>query len=232
MSLIQATGGTLVSDGAKNRRRNALNTSLQTSKGSYFVQSTDASGIYKSAEYLAEDIAKAYLVICIKNVFVLCMDGACEKTLRLVDAKYPKVFGQRCSTHGSSLLMSGIGGLFGTEVDLCARLLHFMVNHDAIFALLMKQQGSLMLLGVCETRFGSVVYSIERIVRDKEFIINVFTGQGLREILQQPSTKQPLRDEFEYLRANLVLKEEAWSRLEDACEEDASPHGWTRIKFT
>jgi hypothetical protein len=39
-------GGTIVSDGAKNFKRSSLNTSLQTSKGNLFIQSTNATGMY------------------------------------------------------------------------------------------------------------------------------------------------------------------------------------------
>jgi hypothetical protein len=130
LSGIQYIGGTLCSDGAKNRRRNALNSVLMTSKGTFFVQSTDASGKFKSAVYLFEDIQRAIEEIGAQYVFIVCMDGACKKTLRLIGGFYKQIFGQRCSTHGTSLLLKDLGLLFGFEIEHAIRLLHFICHHD------------------------------------------------------------------------------------------------------
>ena len=54
---IDIIGGTIVSNGAKNLKRALLNTALQLSNGSIFIQSTDATGVAcKTAEYLLSDI--------------------------------------------------------------------------------------------------------------------------------------------------------------------------------
>ena len=44
---IKYIGGTLCSDGAKNRKRAALNSTLMTLRGPFFVRSTDATGMHK-----------------------------------------------------------------------------------------------------------------------------------------------------------------------------------------
>ena len=125
---------------------------MLTTKGSFFVQLTNATGCHKTAEFLFEDIKTAIAKIGPENVFIVCMDGACQKTLRLINDGIPKVFGQRCSTHGCSLLMADIAKSFVDELKLIGMLLHFVCNHDGIYDVLCKMPGALNLLGVVDSR--------------------------------------------------------------------------------
>ena len=54
-------GGTLVNDGAKlsTRKRGMLNSSLVTAAGVNYLQSTDATGQTKNAEFLVKDYSTA-----------------------------------------------------------------------------------------------------------------------------------------------------------------------------
>lgn len=141
LRLLQGTekiGGTLASDGAKNMKCSVLNSVLQTSEGSFFAQSTDATGKFKNAEFLLDDIKSAIEKIGPENVFIVALDGACKVTLRLLwnDPTMHKVFPQRCSTHGLNLLLNDIGSFFKWEIAACVRLVKFVCNHDYVFSLL------------------------------------------------------------------------------------------------
>ena len=59
LSGLSFIGGTLCNDGAKWRKRNLINSVLMTSLGSYFAQSTDATGHFKDAKYVFEDLRGA-----------------------------------------------------------------------------------------------------------------------------------------------------------------------------
>jgi hypothetical protein len=132
---VDVIGGTLCSDGAKNRRRNALNTVLLSIKGVYFVQTSDACGEYKTAQYLFDDIMIAIRKVGIENVFIVCLDGACKKNLRMINLSdvITKIFGQRCSTHGCDLLLTDISKYFSVELRWITRLLHFICRHDVVY---------------------------------------------------------------------------------------------------
>ena len=83
---VADVGGTLVHDGAKHHKRNVLNAALMTHKGALFVQATDASGVYKNSEYLADDVMRACGAIGWRNVFLVAMDGAevCMRALAIL----------------------------------------------------------------------------------------------------------------------------------------------------
>ena len=66
-------GVTLCNDGAKWRKRSLINSKLMTSAGPFFAKSTEATGYFKDAKYLLDDI--------IENIFTVALDGACKSTL-------------------------------------------------------------------------------------------------------------------------------------------------------
>jgi hypothetical protein len=210
---IENIGGTVCSDGAKNIRRNALNTTLNSAVGSFFMQSTDCTGKIKNAEYLYADIKKAIESVGTDKVFIVCMDGACKKTLRLVEEGLPKVFGQRCSTHGCSLLCKDVGKLFLWEIKFCLKLLHFILHHDDILHLF-STFGPKQLLGVCETRYASQIYSSERIVEDKQPIQQLFVSAELVVLIQrrQKEDREKLLLVHNELK-KLVLDDSTWEKL-------------------
>lgn len=129
---------------------------MSTAKGNFFVQSTDATGQYKTAEFLCDNVEQAMASVGADNVFILCMDGACKRTLTLFEERNRKKFGQRCSTHGCSLLVANVAKSFTEELKLVARLLQHVCNHDGIYDILFKMEGCNQLLGVIDSRLESL----------------------------------------------------------------------------
>ena len=158
---MEVFGGTLCSDGAKNFKRSCLNSILQTKIGNIFAQSTNANGMYKTAEMLRDDNVAAIKYLGEKYVKILCMDGACKKAMKLTQEVYPKLFIQRCSTHGCNLLLRDIGKLFEEEITISVRLVKFISNHDSVFSILNEKEGALQLFASCDVRFASQLYSTE-----------------------------------------------------------------------
>ena len=58
-------GGNLMSDGAKEFERSAIDSTLTTFKGDFHIQSTDTQWGYKNAEFLKEDLK----ILRIRRVF-------------------------------------------------------------------------------------------------------------------------------------------------------------------
>ena len=206
-------GGTLCNDGAKWRKRNLINSVLMTSLGSYFAQSTDATGHFKDAKYLLEDIRGAIANVGEENVFIVALDGACKSTMKMIwdDPSMHKIFPQRCSTHGCNLLLSDIGKLFLWEVNICIRLVKFILNHDAIFACFKKMPDTLMLLGTCDTRFRSTIYCLDRIKEDESALREFWSSKALREQLQRASNE--LKAEHKRLEVEFIYCQETWDRI-------------------
>ena len=147
-------------------------------------------------------------------MFIVAMDGACKKTLRLLmeDMTMHKIFSQRCSTHGCNLLVADIGKLFSAEILLCVRLVKFIANHDGIYAIMQQIPGSLHLFAAVETRFCSQIYSSEVILKDKPFIRELFSGPLLREYMVRASDE--LNSEHRSLDMDLVSNPAAWARIQ------------------
>jgi hypothetical protein len=210
---VSFVGGTLCNDGAKWRRRSLINSALITSKGPFFCQSTDATGKFKGAQYLLEDIKKAIAAIGPENVFIVALDGACKATLGLIslDPTMNKIFPQRCSTHGCNLLVADVGKLFQWEILLCVRFVKFVSNHDGIFAIMMAMPNALVLLGAVETRFASQIYSSERIIEDKDALKELFYGAPLREYLNRSPAAQLA--EYGALEEEFISNAATWERI-------------------
>jgi Protein of unknown function (DUF 659) len=210
---ISFVGGTICNDGAKWRKRSLINSTLMTSHGPFFAQSTDATGKFKDAHFLLHDIKTAISNVGHENVFIVCLDGACKKTLKLIwDAEdMCRIFPQRCTTHGCNLLVADVGKNFKYEIALCVHLVNFICNHDSIFAVFAEMPGALQLLGVVETRFASQIYSSERILKDKEYIKELFFCAKLREYLARAAAEQ--RVEYTALDEDLVSNTPAWERI-------------------
>lgn len=134
----------------------------------------------KDAHFLLDDNKTAISSVGSENLFVVCLDGACKKTLRLIwdSEDMNRIFPQRCTTHGYNLLVADVGKNFKTEIALCVRLVKFICNHDRIFSMFSDIEGALQLLGVVETRFASQIYSSKRILADKEFIRELFPARS------------------------------------------------------
>jgi hypothetical protein len=211
---IADIGGTLCNDGAKWRKRSVINSTLMTSAGPFYARSTDATGQFKDAKYILDDIEAAIEYVGVENVFIVALDGACKKTLRMIWEKESmhKIFPQRCSTHGCNLLIADIGKLFRWEILMCVRLVKYVCNHDTIFSILQGMNGSLQLLGTVETRFASQIYSSERILADELHLKELFSGVALREFITNRAPPD-LVNEHHALCNEFIYNPVTWSRI-------------------
>ena len=81
-----------------------------------------------------------------------------------------------------------------------------------------KDQSAKNLTGVCEVRFASQSYAVDRIVDDKESLERFFVSQELMTVLERPgNTKEALKREHRDLKQKFILCEETWTRLEVFC---------------
>ena len=94
---------------------------------------------------------------------------------------------------------------------MCVRIIKFVCNHDSIFALFKELADTLQLLGTCETRFASQIYSCERILTDKDSLRGLFSHPKLIAFL---SRSQPvLKAEHESLSNDFVCNQKTWEKI-------------------
>ena len=209
---VADVGGTLVHDGAKHHKRNILNAALMTHKGALFVQATDASGVYKNSEYLADDVMRACSAIGWRNVFLVAMDGAkvCMRALAILQqtanppmdidqmpfygelteqrqqevmAGLRRIFTQRCATHAGNLVANDIGKLFEEAIRWSVKLVVFLSQHDYIYTMMLQLPGDHALVMAVETRFAKQIYSTEHLLKDMVSIKAVLNGGAVAEWL-------------------------------------------------
>ena len=187
-SILLQTKSTLTSDGARNKKLDALNSALVFKDGYASIQSTNATGKDKDSDFIFRDIEKAIRVGGGDSViFIVCLDGACKKVLRMIDVAYSRIFPQRCGTHAWSLLMKDIGSLFGDHLITALRLITYIVNHSGISSLFLKviptPKG---LTRPVDTRFGSNFYVQQTVQKDKEQLRSFWHSQEFNNYLANP----------------------------------------------
>ena len=145
-----------------------------------------------------------------ENVFVLCMDGSCAKTLQLFNEKYPNKFGQRCATQAALLLYFDIGRDYVEEIVIAKDILKFIINHEYVLELY-RNTGAVSLYELAGTRFVNVVYSAEIVVKEKEKIELLWATPAL--LLWIENQTADIKLEFLRLREKLILSEKMWQNL-------------------
>ena len=109
---ISCMGGTICYDAAKWRKRPFINLVLMTANGPFFCQSTDATDLFKGADYLLGDTESTITTVGSDNVFIVALDGACKKTLHIIqnDTTTHKIFPHPDATHSSRTLGNDSNG--------------------------------------------------------------------------------------------------------------------------
>ena len=220
---IRLVKGTLAADGAKNRNRDAINTVLMSSYGRLFLQSTEATGKQKDADDLMHDIELAIASAGgTETVFAVCMDGAsaCMSVLAQIEAKYPKIFAQRCSTHAWSLLMKDIGKVLNDILKASIGVVKFIISYSFVYTLLAEQAPKdkckpLALFTPVKTRFGSTFYAVERLLKDADFVRDVFFSRSFTTWLAEQS--KSIKTEGNTIK-KLVLDDRFWRSATFYCK--------------
>lgn len=210
-------GNTLCADGFTKVRRSSNNSVLLSELGVFFAgHSTFASGVKKTAEVLRDDALVAINGVGIDKVFLVCMDGACKKTLRLLSKEVPSLLTQRCATHAWHLVCAGLLKLFPDQLKLTVRACKFVANHTFVRDAFADLGASLMT--PVETRMASSVTAMEKVLADKDKLIELWWKTEVREGLDKAPahSKAKLQEEHQSLWKELLDNKDEWSRFDAA----------------
>jgi len=130
-------GVTLQHDGARNKKRDAILTStLTTRAGPLLLQATNASGKYKNAEYLADDMEAAVDLAGGEDiVFCVVVDGAGLCGLRELQRRRPRLLGVRCMAHAYDLPIKDITKVVYSEINAkVLAILNFITSYGGMLA--------------------------------------------------------------------------------------------------
>jgi len=139
---VRGLGNTFVADSFKKYKVSSNNSVLVTVRGEFFGGHANFTGVSKTGENLRDDAKRALLELGGEDiVFLVVMDGACKKTLRLIEREFPRMLTMRCATHGWGLLIGELLKLFPWEKALILKVVVFITNHTLVFDEMSKQVG-------------------------------------------------------------------------------------------
>ncbi|XP_049936769.1 uncharacterized protein LOC126410604 [Nymphaea colorata] len=185
-------GVSIVSDGWTDLQRRPLINFIATSaNGPIFLKAIDASGEYKSAEYLKGLFMEIIEEVGKENVVQLITDNApvCRAAGIAIEKEYPHIFWTSYAVHSLNLALKSICNPPSKEQDphayeLCSwiedlekdvrNIRNFIVNHQHALSIYNKHS-DLKLLRVAETRFASLIVMVKRIKRVKSALISMVT---------------------------------------------------------
>jgi len=111
-SIASEVSGIIASDGPRIGKRDMLNTVLVTHHEVFFLQRTDVTGKSKGSDFLSPDLLAILKDIGSNKVGLITMDGAAPSLtcMKTIEAKFPLILIQCCSTYAYSLIDKGLFG--------------------------------------------------------------------------------------------------------------------------
>jgi len=139
--------------------------------GATFLNSEDSTGQTKDAPYIAKHICKAIELVGAENVVQVITDNAanCKAAWAIIAKKYPRIACSPCVAHCLDLLLEDWGKLsVAAVVGDVADVVKFINGHDGSRALMKKHSPDKGLLKPADTRFGTNLIMVERMVDLKD----------------------------------------------------------------
>lgn len=103
------------------------------------------------------------------------------------------------------------------EMEWCVRIVKFVCNHEAIYSILRNNNDAKGLVGFCEVRFASMLYSVERIVQDAAPLRCLWVDPELLNFLGKRA-KPEVRAEHKAIEQAVIFSDVAWKRLNLFCD--------------
>jgi hypothetical protein len=210
---LNRTGGTVVSDGWSDaQRRPLLNFLLVTPAGATFLNSVDSSGETKDAPYIAKCISTSIDKVGPDNVVQVITDNAanCKAAWRIISVKYPRIVCSPCAAHCLDLLLEDWGKLPVASVigDVCS-IVKFINGHDGSRALLRQHSPEKGLRKPADTRFGTNIIMIDRLIELKDNLQEMVASRKYKEWV-----KKKALDDLSNPVIDLIRSESFWYKCQ------------------
>lgn len=187
-------GCSLMCDGWEDRKhRTLVNFSVNTPRGSFFLESIDASAVAKTGDMLFEVICKYVEMIGPKNVVQVVTDSASNNKAagRMLMTRYEHLFWTPCAAHCKDLMLED---LFAIErLNKCIRkamkLNAFIYTKPGMVNMLREFTNQRVLIRPAKTRFATAFLTLSRINNQKVNIRNMFLS---KKWLQSNYSKDPV----------------------------------------
>lgn len=181
---LDGTGLTLVTDGwTSGTNRQMVNVLLVSHMGAEFLFSVDASSFTKSAEFIAGLLKRALEEVGKERVVQVVTDNAanCLAAGKLITDEFPWITHTPCATHSIDLLLEDFGKVpwVAEIVDAAHGVVKFITRHCKVLDVYRnaprvgpdgKKRGALELIKPVETRFGTDIMMLNRLVEERDAV--------------------------------------------------------------
>ncbi|KAL6559467.1 hypothetical protein OROGR_004584 [Orobanche gracilis] len=174
-------GCSLMCDGWTDRKSRTLINFLSNSpKGTFFIESVDASEYSKMGERMCELIDSYIVRVGVENVVQVVTDSASSNVDagRMLMAKRPHLYWTPCAAHCIDLILEDIGKLstFKKTLKRAMSLNAYIYVRPGVVYLLREFTGHKELVRPGVTRFATAFLTLQRIHKQKNNLRKMFTS--------------------------------------------------------
>ncbi|XP_058202971.1 uncharacterized protein LOC131317432 [Rhododendron vialii] len=175
-------GCTLMSDGWTDRKnRTLMNLLVNSSRGTMFLKSMDASGIVKDAEMIYELLDGWVEHIGEGNMVQVVTDSAAANVAagRLLEAKRPHLFWSPCAVHCLDLMLEDIFKLpnLKTTWERAIMIHGYIYNQPSLLNMMRQFTQRKELFKPAKTRFATAFLTLQRVYEQKGNLRKMFTSE-------------------------------------------------------
>ena len=178
-------GCTLMSDGwTDKRQRSIINFLVNSSKGSFYLYSIDASAETKTADYLASTLEEAMEKIGVQNVVQICTDNATNyvKAGEKLMEKYTHLYWTPCVAHCLDLMLEDIGKITSLRnaIVMGRKITNYIYNHSAIHCEFLTKSNNRELVRCGVTRFATSFLTLQSIKKYRDALSSLDWRKWIR----------------------------------------------------
>lgn len=176
------SGCSIMCDGWEDRKhRTLINFLVNTPRGSFFIESVDASAVSKTADMLFELISKYVDMIGSEHVVQVVTDSAANNKAagRLLMIRYPHLFWTPCAAHCIDLMLEDLFNIprFKDCIGKAMALNAFIYTKSGLVNMLREFTHQKELIRPAKTRFATAFLTLSRIRNQKVNLRSMFISQ-------------------------------------------------------
>ncbi|KAK8951550.1 hypothetical protein KSP39_PZI003122 [Platanthera zijinensis] len=174
-------GCSIMADGWTDRKqRTLINFLVNSPKGTFFLESVDASNYSKTGEKLFELLDRVVERVGEANVVQVVTDSASNNVLagKLLEAKRPNLYWTPCAAHCIDLMLEDIGKMpnISRTLKRAMTVNGYIYVRPGVVNMLRTFTGQVDLVRPAVTRFATSFLTIQRIHKQKNNLRKMFTS--------------------------------------------------------
>uniref|UniRef100_J3N7D6 DUF659 domain-containing protein n=1 Tax=Oryza brachyantha TaxID=4533 RepID=J3N7D6_ORYBR len=205
-----------IAQSGSGRRRHLINFLLNSPKGTYFLESIDASSEVHDAQMLADLLEERIEKIGKNKVVVITDNGANYKAARRVlMERIPTLFWSPCAAHCLDLMLEDIGDLkqFKKPITRVKHVTTF-IYRGRILSAMREKTGGNDLVRSTATRFAASFLTLKSMYKHKDILMFLFVFEAwVGNKLSRIKARQDVHD--------IALSMEFWNPIEECLRASA-----------